>query len=531
MSLTKGIYGQRHNGLAHGDVFTSPRVVSFMLDLIGYTPDTDLSHVRILEPCFGYGEFLAEIQRRIILSSEIFGFDAVGVMSNNVYACEIDKSKYDSTTDRLRLSMPDFNPRHFKNRDFLLTDWDFTFDYIIGNPPYVRYEKVPKDKIGLYRDKFATFHYRCDLYVLFFEQSLRHLSSGGKHCFICSNRWLKNEYGKKLRRLISQSFNLEYLLDIENINAFQEDVLAYPAITVIANNISRTRTKVARIDHIEDLKLPLDSYSVLQGDAIEGWNDVSFEAEVSALRTIEDQGFNIGIGVATGADRIFISTSLPDMVERELLMPIINARDLRGDDFQWGNRYLLNPYGPNGSLIDLSDYPRALNYLSENRAALEERHIVRNNRAWYSLIDRVKPTLLGQPKILLPDISGNNVLFVDDGRFYPAHNLYYITGKPYRELILLAAVLMSSYVKAQMGRISNRMNGGYLRWQSQSLKRLRLPVLSVISSVLRSRLFDAYQRRDLSEIDKIVAAVVSGKGDGELSYMPQRSLFDFNFAE
>ena len=58
MNSNDSIYGLRSNGGLHGDVYTSPDVVRFMLDKVCYTEDRDLSFVRILEPSCGDGEFV-----------------------------------------------------------------------------------------------------------------------------------------------------------------------------------------------------------------------------------------------------------------------------------------------------------------------------------------------------------------------------------------------------------------------------------------------------------------------------------------
>ena len=55
------IYNLRSNGVAHGDVFTRHEVVAFMLDMVDYTPDRNLSETTIVEPSCGTGEFVYEI--------------------------------------------------------------------------------------------------------------------------------------------------------------------------------------------------------------------------------------------------------------------------------------------------------------------------------------------------------------------------------------------------------------------------------------------------------------------------------------
>lgn len=532
VNLTSSLYGLRRNGVSHGDVFTSPRVVRFMLDLIGYTSDKDLSAYKVLEPSFGHGDFLIEIQNRLIQSAKKFNFDASEIMSKNIYGCEIDSDKYDKCIYVLRLGMPNFIPLNLKTEDFLFSLWDTQFDFIIGNPPYIRYENIPQEVRNLYKNKFYTFHYRSDLYVLFYEHCLRNLSVNGRHCFICSNRWLKNEYGKKLRALISSSYNLEYIIDVENLDAFGESVLAYPLITLISNARGDKNVKLAHINDLSELDKPMSTIQKTLA-SLENWDDLFLSDKVRQFSTIEQQGFKIGIGVATGADKIFISKDLEDYVEKELLMPLVNAKDLTGNEFIWKGLYILNPYKPNGSIINLDKYPKAKQYLEQFKPILSKRHIVKNGRIWYSLIDKIKPELINLPKILLPDISGNNIIFIDKGAFYPAHNIYYIIGRPLEELELLAAILMSKFVRTQIESISNKMNGGFPRWQSQSIKRIKIPIISNISTKFKDRLADAYRSGNITDIDKVVEAIINSECDKNCisvkSVIP-KSLFDYDFS-
>ena len=285
MSSTSKIYGIRRSGISHGDVFTSPRVVSFMLDLIGYTCDKDLSKYKILEPSFGDGGFLLEIQKRLIQSANIHNFDASEAFFKNVYGCEIDRCKFNNTIKKLRESTPNYDACHLKNEDFLFSKWDTKFDFIIGNPPYIRYEHIPNETRAAYKNHFDTFHYRCDLYVLFYEYCLKNLAGNGRHCFICSNRWLKNEYGKKLRALISMSYNLEYIIDVERLAAFEESVLAYPSITLISNTRIASETHLATISYLHDLKLPILSTTKRLPDNCD-WNNLFLKDKVEAMSRI-----------------------------------------------------------------------------------------------------------------------------------------------------------------------------------------------------------------------------------------------------
>lgn len=510
MNSINNIYSNRTSGGQHGDVFTKPQVVDYMLDLVGYTADNDLSSVSIMEPSCGNGEFMVAIIHRLKESAFRYNFDLNDAYHNHVFASDIDGEKVSCCIKRIKDEFPEIiNPETSVSvEDFLLANHDRQVDIVIGNPPYIRYEQIPKDKLDIYKRRYATFYYRADIYVLFFEQSLRLLKSDGKHCFICANRWMKNRYGRKLRELVARFYNLRTIINMEGVDAFDEEVLAYPAITLIENNSDRKFTKYAETTDVETLGI--HSFMSLPVPKSDEWNNV-FNAETSNIlfNTIEAQGYRIGIGVATGADSIFISKNLKGIVEDELLVPAINARDLKGNRLKWGERYLLNPYAKNGSLINLDDFPKAKGYLESHKERLASRHkALRNPEAWYGTIDKVNPLLQSQPKILLPDISGNDYIFVDRGEYYPQHNIYYITGGRDNELELLAAILMSDYVRTQLNNVTNRMNGGYSRWQSQYLRKLRIPTLANIESTLAEKIIECYQTKDLKGINRCMNEII-----------------------
>ncbi len=501
-----------------------------MLDIVGYSADKDLSQTSILEPSCGEGEFVVEIVRRLLESSRRFGFDFSTALQSNVFAYDIDEAKIAACRSRvasLGLSAP--LEGNIRQADFLDADI-LSFDIVVGNPPYIRYEQIPVELLSSYKQRFHTFHYRADLYILFFEKTLRHLKPGGHHCFICSNRWLKNEYGKKLRGWIAQSFFLESVVSLEKAtDAFQEEVLAYPAITLITN--ARPGSKFAFSELTSITELGKDTGRLLPAPFSADWSSVFNRIQGDdTLMTIEEMGFLVGIGAATGADSIFIAKDLPEKVEKELLLPALNARDMSGNRLQWSGQYLLNPYKPNGELINLEDYPQAAAYLISHREALQKRHVAKKNPGkWYKTIDRIVPALKDSPKVLLPDISGNQLIFVDDGRFYPQHNLYYITGGSLRQLKLLSAMLMSDYVKSQLFSITNCMNGGYPRWQSQYLRKLVMPDVNAIEGSLAERLLGAYQTFDMARLNDTMADIVSAPRTSHRRQQSQAQQLSFDF--
>lgn len=530
-SSSSHMYNLRSSGVAHGDVFTRHEVVAYMLDSVDYIPEKDLSEVTILEPSCGNGEFVVEILSRLYKSSLRYGFDFNGAFHRCLSAYDIDPCKIFDCISRIKDIYPQLTTpeERFKCEDFLLSETKST-DVVVGNPPYIRYEEIPVDKRNLYKSMFRTFHYRPDIYVLFFEKTLRMLKPRAKHCFICANRWMKNQYGKKLRDMVASGFRLCRVIDVEHAGAFQEDVLAYPAITLIKRLPPTAIFETASTSSISKLSsLHFSEHPSPSGD---DWtSSFSDEDELSHLIPIESQGFKIGIGVATGADSVFVSPSLYGNVESDVLLPAINARNLTGDTFSWDGRYLLNPYREDGSLIRLDDYPLTKAYLESHYEKLSKRHkAAKNPSRWYATIDPIKPSLFRQPKVLLPDISGNTYIFVDNGQYYPQHNLYYITGRGERPLRILAAILMSDHIRSQLDSMTNHMNGGYARWQSQYLRKLRIPRVSSISTDMASDLLEAYGNRDYKSINRLTDEIVRTQlcCNQALYSTPKQLAFAFN---
>ena len=92
--------------------------------------------------------------------------------------------------------------------DFFDPEWMFGitdgFDVVIGNPPYVRQEKIKALKPTL-KKRYTCYTGAADLYVYFYERGLQLLSASGVHTFICSNSWLDVNYGAPLQKYLLEN--------------------------------------------------------------------------------------------------------------------------------------------------------------------------------------------------------------------------------------------------------------------------------------------------------------------------------------
>src|SRR3546814_4412566 len=99
----------------------------------------------------------------------------------------------------------------------------------------------------------------------------------------------------------------------------------------------------------------------------------------------------------------------------------------------------------------------------------------------------MSPSLVTKPKLLVPDFMGEAAFALDEGHFYPHHNLYYVTSDEWG-LRALRTVLRSSLSVMIIATYCTRMAGGFLRFQAQYLRRLRLPRWERVSEANRAAL-------------------------------------------
>jgi hypothetical protein len=409
--------------------------------------------------------------------------------------------------------------------DFLLTYLPGEFDVVIGNPPYVRQERIPPALLAEYRLRFRTLFDRADLYVPFYERALDLLGPGGRLGFICANRWTKNRYGGPLRAKIGNGFALLHYIDMEGVEAFQSEVIAYPAITVIERPLvpsgACAPTRVTKGIELQRSGLANAVRALLESSPQHCVEEIALDHEggdgpwllddlprLRLLRhlelkfpTLEDAGCKVGIGVATGCDRVFIDDFERLPVESERKLPLVMARDLAQGRIHWKGKGVVNPFEADGSLADLARYPRFAAYLYRHFDAVAGRHVAkRSGEGWYRTIDRIYPDLVREPKLLVPDIKGEAVFVIDEGQYYPHHNLYFITSRDW-DLRALRSVLRSSLSVMIVATYCTRMAGGFLRFQAQYLRRLRLPNWDNVPLEMRSRLISVADSTCVTTLD------------------------------
>lgn len=520
---------------SRGAIFTRAEVVDFILDLAGYTADQPLYEKRLLEPSFGGGDFLLPAIGRLLAAwrSSQNAKTVVEELGDAIRAVELHRKTFSATRaavierlkqekigDQSAVALAD---RWLVQGDFLLAPLEGKFDFVVGNPPYVRQELIPAPLLAEYRGRYQTMYDRADIYIPFIERSLSVLASGGNLGFICADRWMKNRYGGPLRSLVADQFHMKIYVDMVDTPAFHSDVIAYPAITIISREAPGTtriahrpaidRTALAILaDALRARNLPKEAGLVRElarvTNGSEPWLLESSD-QMALIRRLENQfpsleevGCKVGIGVATGADKAYIGDFDALDVEPDRKLPLVTTKDIVSGEVQWHGQGVINPFVEGGGLVDLQDYPRLRRYLEAQREVIASRHCAQKSPAnWYRTIDRITPALASRPKLLIPDIKGEAHIVFEGGELYPHHNLYYVTSDEW-DLRALQAVLLSAVTRLFIATYSTKMRGGFLRFQAQYLRRIRIPQWVDVSTSLRTELAEAGTKRDFQACNR-----------------------------
>lgn len=436
-----------------GFVPTPDAVVDLMVDKL-FEGKPPVAGSTVLDPGCGLGAFEDGVLRwcadRDVAVPEIVGI-------------EMDPQRRAAAAARFR-EVPAVSILH---RDFLAPD-SRTFDYVIGNPPYVGIMGLSERERATFRARFQTAVGRFDLYMLFFEQALRRLKPGGRLVFITPEKFLYVKTAEPLRRILAG-------LDVKEFRLVDETTFdgltTYPTITTVDNAAPAARTRIVLRDGTtRTIRIPPDGASLQP--LLHGHPE-----STTATSTLEDICVRVSCGVATGADKVFVRdlATLPEPLAR-FAHPTISGRELVPGREQVEPRHaLLIPYDRDGALMPFGALGPLGAYLETHLPRLEARTCA-TRKPWYAFHDSAPLPEILRPKLLCKDITATPQFWIDrTGTLVPLHSVYYIVPKDPAKLDALAAYLNNPEAHRWITAHCQRAANGFLRLQSAILKRLPVP--------------------------------------------------------
>ena len=433
-----------------GQVFTPEYTVSFILKEIDYKNVFDK---KIIDPACGDGIFLKKIIEKIVLegkNKQVSVKKIIDTIENNIYGIEIDKNTYLKCLDNLEIFVKDklnsvFNYKlnkklNFKifNKDTLLIYKKFIdqFDYVVGNPPYIKIQNLDLNKRQCIKNSFTFSKGNFDIYLIFFEIGIKLLKKEGKLGYITPNSYLKNSSYKNFRKFLKNKKLIKKLFNLGSYKVFQ-GYSTYTAVTVIQNNnnlnyfdyyeyknnnFEFSEKNFIFIDKIKYEELNNEWKLMSKKDRIFINTLLSKTPEIS-------EHFNVQYGIATLRDKIFVGTIKNGadklvlfknkyLIEKEILKPILKiSKYNKNIELNKQLEYIIFPYKIlDGKIIvmeekELSEkYPHVYKYLIENKIELLKRDLKENTK-WYEYGRNQGLKNILKEKIALSPIIHNNIKF------------------------------------------------------------------------------------------------------------------------
>lgn len=294
------------------------------------------------------------------------------------------------------------------------------FDVIVTNPPYVRSGLIHNNEKKYLKDHYKVSTGNADYYVYFYEKAFNLLNDKGYFGLICSNKFTRAAYGKKLRKYLLK-YNFLYYHDYTKETVFKTAsvdpiVLAFQKTHTKNNKILIPEIKYDKNNNIIDK----NKYYLPQGDLTEDVWIFETEKENRLKKKILNKGVRLGelnvvfnSGIKTGCNKAFVINEkikekliAEDVTNSEIIHPLLGGKDIK----KWimlDNKYLI--FTPIG--VEMKKYSSIKKYLDNYKDELKSR-TDKGNYYW-----EIRPCAyydnIFSDKIVWADISKQPAFSVD----------------------------------------------------------------------------------------------------------------------
>lgn len=410
------------------------------------------------------------------------------------------------------------------------------YDYVVGNPPYVRIQHLSDEQKQYYNSNYDSSTGNYDLYCPFIERGLDWLSKGDKLGYITPNQFQKNTYGEGVKKVMLSESQIEHIFDFQDSQVFPE-ATNYPQITVWKKKEPNEDHEIdvvraSRLVHDQDIdgtefmekvaeyrnqdrfsndlidifqypqeELDEDIWSVMPSEERQVFDKIKSngennldevtEAVFQGIRTSKNyfyivettSGEYIEPGKEDGDTEITpTGYSGKYTVEKDLLRPFVRGREIRRWTADWSGRHVVHPYyaGDNPKLVTKEEfedkYPKTWAYFKEYEDQLRGRESGRmedRDEDWYAYIYPKNLNKFEEPKIIGANIVSESRFVYDPGELYFTAG-YGVKLKSQFEdyTAAITAILNSDVGNFVLKHIADIKMGGYYAYETQYLNRL-----------------------------------------------------------
>jgi hypothetical protein len=385
------------------------------------------------------------------------------------------------------------------------------FDLVVGNPPWLRAEKIPRSvrsrlsgRYRWWRTPGGIYGNKSDLSVAFLERSFELAARGGVVAMLVPAKIATAGYASATRHAMASTTTMNAVVDLTRVAGAEFDATVYPMALVATNATApaqhrvRTSLGVRKGRGVLQSGLTGGSPWILVEDRVRG-----VLAVLAAAHPTLDEKFRCQLGVKTGANGVFLNP--PSQVEPEVLRWAVRGRDVA--PFHCAPRArLLWTHGQDGRpRPDLP--PECTAYLTDHQLQLRNRADYTGGPPW--TLFRVRPAL-SRYRVVWADLARRLAAAAlttqRDLESIPLNSCYVVAAQNAATAECLAACLNSTWLRAVASVIAVPAAGGFFRFNALAVAKLPLPSSALNDSEL-SRLARAGRAGDQvqSQLDEHMA--------------------------
>ncbi len=369
------------------------------------------------------------------------------------------------------------------------------FDAVVGNPPYVRQERIQPIKPYL-QSCYDVYSGTADLFLYFYERGLQFLKRDHRLGYITSGTYMNSNSAKPFRQYIHDNAGMEWVANFGENQPFRGAEMVYPTIAVLRSGNSRETFRNLFVEGnvpVSDLKSRLETGawvdSLSEATGMEEWRFQPveltrlFQKITGGRKSLSDLiNSRMYWGIKTSYNDAFVIDEATkarlvdeDATSAEIIKPWIRGQDLRPWYLIDSKQYLIWTYTD----IEIESYPAVMRHLEHYREGLEKRwEAAKGSCRWYELRPCSYYDEFNQQKILWPDITKLPRFSWDTaGAFVDATG--FLTIPPNKTFLPLLNSRTLWFVLSQIS-IPLRLRGGLWQYRAkmQFIERLPIPTLT-----------------------------------------------------
>lgn len=461
-------------------VFTPGNYVEELLNSVGYVEN--LFEKKILENSCGDGKILTSIADKYIQDCRAHGLTDDQIrdgLSENICGIEIDPVYYnkciqnlDNLAEKQKIGKVKWN---VINGDYLKWECKETFQFVVGNPPYITYQELGEEDRAFVRQNFEMCEKgKFDYCYAFIEKSVKCLGENGKMAYLIPSSIFKTVFGEKLRGFIKP-----YLQEIHDYTQDRmfNDALVKSAILVLNKGIRSDIFLYYDVANKEKIYIPIKQLSgkwFFTKSNMAGTRRFGDYFQVShAVATLLNEAFVIKEEEYEELDNFYENRG--KLIEKAVVRDTATPRSLRYKKVE----KIIFPYDyVDDKLVRYTEiqfrelFPRAEEYLNGFRKQLDHR---KSNKSslWFEYGRSQALTGLNKRKLLISTVITERVsVYMLTQQCIPYAGMYIVSKTNNKEYQLDAAkdILESDAFMKYVQKVGIHISGSSLRITSKDIE-------------------------------------------------------------